>query len=263
MAGHSHYSEGYGPVGPAPKEHQAVYTTLHSVLAEKIPLPDLVVYLRANIDVLVERIAIRDRTYERAMSRGYLVDVAAAYDKFFSTYTQTPILTIDTTELNIVRNAADLASVTQRIRSALGAGTYQRPLLEVETPAKERGRAILEGRRRRLSDLQSWRRAADKDEGEDGDVYHQFLSLQAQLGALATELGRAWAVEDRLVQQVGNRGEAQTRALQDRASVLKGHLAGSLAGLLRLANGMGISLEEAYLARIREDCGAESEKGEA
>src|SRR5690606_29175295 len=29
MAGHSHYSEGYGPVGPAPKEHQAVYTTLH------------------------------------------------------------------------------------------------------------------------------------------------------------------------------------------------------------------------------------------
>jgi len=245
------------------KDELAVYTTLHSVLAEKIPLPDLVVYLRANLDVLLERIAIRDRTYERAMSRGYLADLAAAYDKFFSTYTQTPILTIDTSELNIVRNAADLASVIERIRSALGTGTYQRPLLEVETPAKERGRAILEGRRRRLSDLQSWRRAADKDEGEERDVYHQFLSLQAQLGALATELGKAWEVEDRLVQQVGNRNEAQTRALQDRATVLKGHLAGSLAGLLRLANGMGISLEDAYLARIREDCGVESEKGEA
>ncbi|MBC7262232.1 MAG: deoxynucleoside kinase, partial [Chloroflexi bacterium] len=53
----------------------AVYETLHGVLAEKIPLPDLVVYLRANLDVLLERIAIRDRTYERAMSSEYLADV--------------------------------------------------------------------------------------------------------------------------------------------------------------------------------------------
>jgi deoxyadenosine/deoxycytidine kinase/NTP pyrophosphatase (non-canonical NTP hydrolase) len=245
------------------KDEMTVYTALHGVLAEKIPLPDLVVYLRADLEVLLERIAVRDRTYERAMSRGYLADLATAYDRYFAAYTQTPILTIDTNNLNIVRNPEDLASVMQRIRSALGTGTHQRPLLDIETPARERGRAIIEGRRRRLSDLQSWRRDADKDEGEQGDVYHDFLTLQAQLGGLASELGQAWAVQDRLAMQVGNRSEAQIRAIQDRSPALKGHLAGSLAGLLRLANGMGISLEEAYLARIREDCGVALDKGEA
>jgi deoxyadenosine/deoxycytidine kinase/NTP pyrophosphatase (non-canonical NTP hydrolase) len=245
------------------KDEMAVYTTLHRVLAEKIPLPDLVVYLRADLEVLLERIAIRDRTYERAMTRGYMADLAVAYDRYFAGYTQTPILTVDSTNLNIVRNPEDLASVLQRIRSALGTGTHQRPLLEIETPTQERGRAIIEGRRRRLSDLQSWRRDADRDEGEQRDVYHDFLSLQAQLGGLASELGQAWAVQDRLAEQVGNRSEAQIRAIQDRTPALKSHLAESLAGLLRLANGIGISLEEAYLMRIREDCGVEPEKGAA
>nr|MBC7245380.1 deoxynucleoside kinase [Chloroflexota bacterium] len=232
----------------------AVYEMLHGVLAEKIPLPDLVVYLRANLDVLLERIAVRDRTYERAMSSEYLAAVMQAYESFFANYNQAPVLTIDTNELNIVRKEEDLAYVLERIRSALGTGTHQRPLLEIETPAQERGRAIIEGRRRRLSDLQYWHRAADQETGTKGNLYRDFIALQAEVGNIANELGQVWATQEKWLEQVGNHEEAQARALQERIATLKERLAGSLACLLRLANDMGISLEEAYLARIRKGC---------
>jgi NTP pyrophosphatase (non-canonical NTP hydrolase) len=227
------------------------------VLAEKIPLPDLVVYLKADLNVLLERIEVRDRTYERAMSSEYMADLLRAYEAFFASYNQTPVLTLDTNNLNFVRNADHLNYVLERIRSALGAGTHQRPLMEVETPAQERGRAIVEGRRRRLSDLQSWRRAADQELGDRSDLYRDFITLQAQVGRLAGELGQSWTTRDRLLEQMGNREEAQARALQGRASDLKEQLAGSLACLLRLANDMGISLEEAYLTSIQA-AGAET-----
>lgn len=235
-------------------DEMAVYETLHGVLAEKIPLPDLVVYLKADLDVLLERIAIRDRTYERAMSREYMADLVQAYEAFFASYTQTPVLTLDTNNLNFVRNPEHLNYVLERIRSALGAGTHQRPLLELETPAQERGKAIIEGRRRRLSDLQSWRRAADQEVGDRSDLYRDFITLQAQIGRLANELSQLWAAQDRLLDQVGNREEALARALQARVSELKEQLAGALACLLRLANDMGINLEEAYLSSVRAAC---------
>jgi deoxyguanosine kinase len=242
-------------------DEMAVYETLHGVLAEKIPLPDLVVYLKADLDMLLERIQIRDRTYERAMSPEYMADLIRAYDAFFASYNQTPVLTLDTNDLNFVRNAQDLDYVLERIRSALGAGTHQRPLMEIETPAQERGRAIVEGRRRRLSDLQSWRRAADQELGDRNDLYRDFITLQAQVGKLAGELGQSWVAQDRLLEQIGNREEAQARTLQGRASSLKEQLAGSLACLLRLANDMGVSLEEAYLASIKASCAETGDEG--
>ncbi len=242
-------------------DEMTVYETLHGVLAEKIPLPDLVVYLKADLDVLLERIAIRDRTYERAMESQYMADLVQAYNAFFASYNQTPVLTLDTNNLNFVRDEQALNYVLERIRSALGAGTHQRPLMEVETPVQERGRSIIEGRRRRLSDLQSWRRAADQEVGGRSDLYRDFITLQAQVGKLAGELGHSWTTQDKLLEQVGNLEEAQARALQGQASGLKEQLAGSLACLLRLANDMGISLEEAYLASIRTACADTGDEG--
>jgi len=239
-------------------DEMAVYGTLHSVLAEKIPLPDLVVYLKADLDILLERIAVRDRTYERAMDRQYMADLVRAYDAFFATYNQTPVLVIDTNNLNIVRNADHLAHVVERIKSTLGTGTHQRPLLDTETPAQERRRAIIEGRRRRLSDLQHWNRAADQETGAKGDPYRDFIGIQVKVGALASELDLAWAAREKLLPQAGNREEAQARALQQRAAALKRQLADSLASLLRLANDLGINLEEAYLTRMGEPSGEKS-----
>ncbi len=228
----------------------AVYDTLHGVLAEKIPPPDLVVYMRADLDVLMERIEMRDRTYERAMSRQYIADLMAAYDRFFTTYTQAPVLVLDTNALNIVRNEEDLALALERIKSALGTGTYQRPLLEAEAAAPERVPAAREGRRR-LSDLQRDAGAADRDTGLRRDLFQDFIGLQAVLGNLAGELGQVWTAQEMWLDQVGNREEARQRALSQRANALKARLASSLACLLRLANDLGFSLEEAYLGQLK------------
>ncbi|MFQ6014658.1 MAG: deoxynucleoside kinase [Anaerolineae bacterium] len=105
---------------------------LYQILADEVPQPDLVVYLQADTDVLMERIASRDRSFERNISRQYIEDLRAAYEDFFTHYTFTPLLPIDTNNLNIVAIPEHLTQVIQRIRSCLGIGTHQQPLLPLE-----------------------------------------------------------------------------------------------------------------------------------
>jgi deoxyguanosine kinase len=109
-----------------------VYKRLYEVLADTIPAPDLVIYLRADTDVLMLRIATRDRVYERDMDRAYIESLRQAYERYFSTYTQAPLLTIDTDDLDYVRDPSALAFVEGQVRTALGIGTHQRPLLQLE-----------------------------------------------------------------------------------------------------------------------------------
>lgn len=108
-----------------------MYKSVHAALAEKIPPPNLVVYLRAETDVLMERIAFRDRTYERDMDRGYIDAVNRAYEEFFLAYDESPVLAIDTDNINIVRKKEDLAYVIGQIHAAL-AGVRQPRLPQVE-----------------------------------------------------------------------------------------------------------------------------------
>jgi deoxyguanosine kinase len=105
-----------------------MYYRVHEALAEKIPLPDLTVYLYAGTDTLMQRIALRDRPYERSMERSYIAELGSAYEDFFSGH-RGPGLRIDTTELNIVQNPADLKLVENRIREALAIRPYQPSLL--------------------------------------------------------------------------------------------------------------------------------------
>jgi len=107
-----------------------MYERVHNIIATKIPSPDLVVYLRADTDVLMERIALRDRSYERAMERDYIAALGGAYDDFFAHYTAAPVLTIDTNALDFVRRPEDLRSILDHIRAKSEAGAFQKPLWE-------------------------------------------------------------------------------------------------------------------------------------
>ena len=103
-----------------------MYYRVHEALAEKIPRPDLVVYLRANTDVLMQRIAMRDRPYERQMERSYIHELNLAYDEFFADQRPpTPVLTIDSNELNFVVQAEHLRWIENRIRQALKLSPFQ------------------------------------------------------------------------------------------------------------------------------------------
>lgn len=109
-----------------------MYHRVHEALAEKIPHPDLLVYLRADTDTLMQRIAQRDRSYERNMERGYIDELNRAYDDFFARpYDRTPILVIDTNHINIVQNPEDLRMIENKIREALGVAPFQ-PSLPME-----------------------------------------------------------------------------------------------------------------------------------
>lgn len=97
-----------------------MYYNVHDALAEKIPHPDLVVYLSADTGILMERIAMRDRPYERNMEKAYIHMLNEAYEDFFDKYFQgVPVLRIDTNNLNIVSSAEDRNLIEQKIRERL------------------------------------------------------------------------------------------------------------------------------------------------
>ena len=103
-----------------------MYHKVHAALGEKIPKPDLIVYLRGDTDVLMQRIASRDRSYERNMEREYIDLLNHAYEDFFSApYEGTPVLPIDTNSLNIVQNPEDLKYIENRIRQELRLTPFQ------------------------------------------------------------------------------------------------------------------------------------------
>ncbi len=104
----------------------AMYEKVHEALGEKIPKPDLVVYLQATTETLMQRIAFRDRPYERQMERGYIDELNQAYDRFFARRTDhAPVLVIPTDTLNIIQNPAHIAYIENRIRESLGLLPYQ------------------------------------------------------------------------------------------------------------------------------------------
>ena len=117
-----------------------MYYKVHEALGEKIPKPDLILYLRADTDVLMQRIALRDRSYERNMQRDYIDQLNHAYDGFFNkkAYGGTPVLKIDSNPLNIVHNSAHLKLIENRIRQALGLSPFQPGLPLTEESVRQK-----------------------------------------------------------------------------------------------------------------------------
>jgi deoxyguanosine kinase len=104
-----------------------MYYRVHEALAEKIVVPDLVVYLRADTDILMQRITLRDRPYERNMERGYIEELNQGYERFFADHQgrRSPVLAIDTDAIDYVHRKADLEWVENRIRQVLKVAPYQ------------------------------------------------------------------------------------------------------------------------------------------
>jgi deoxyguanosine kinase len=108
-----------------------MYHRVQEALSEKITQPNLVVYLRAETDVLMQRIALRDRSYERQMERDYIDQLNRAYDEFFlkNENLPFPVLAIDTNDLDYVRRPEHLHWVENRVRQ-----TLQMPPFQPELP---------------------------------------------------------------------------------------------------------------------------------
>jgi deoxyguanosine kinase len=104
------------------------YNLVHEALAERIQRPDLIVYLRAETETAMQRIAMRDRSYERNMDREYINQLNRAYEEFFSGYKGTNVLALDTTPLDFVASKEHLHVIINRIKGSLGIPPYQQEL---------------------------------------------------------------------------------------------------------------------------------------
>lgn len=107
------------------------YTLVHKALAERIQTPDLIVYLKVDTDTALQRIMMRDRSYERNMDRDYIHALNETYESFFGSSTGDSVLAIDTTPLDFVAHKPHLTHIINRINSALGIPPYQ-PELPLE-----------------------------------------------------------------------------------------------------------------------------------
>ncbi len=225
----------------------AVYEHLHAALAEKIPTPRLVVHLRAATDVLMNRIAFRDRSYERTMSRQYIDDLRVAYERFFAEYTQAPVLSVDTTELDFVANLEHRRHVIALVRAALDHGPYQQPLPEIAVALRDTATSPLS--QRQLSELQRSQELLDRSLGAIPDVYFDYLGLVQEIGELGRELKVLWLEQHHEAAATPAQplyGASWPQPADDVHDHLRARLAGILAQLFTIANNLQVDLEAAY-----------------
>ena len=111
----------------------ALYHQVYELLGPRTIRPDLVVYLQARTDVLLARIRKRGRDFERSMDAAYLDSLAKAYSDFFFHYDESPLLVVNTSDIDLEGSPRDLEALLAVIRRhrkgtqhyvPMGTGTY-------------------------------------------------------------------------------------------------------------------------------------------
>lgn len=105
-----------------------IYEKLYMLLVESVPRPDLVIYLQAPTELLLRRIHARKRAEETRLSEEYLAEVNRAYNHYFFHYSQTPLLVVNTSDVDFVKNPDDVDDLMRQIKG-MGKGTqYYAPM---------------------------------------------------------------------------------------------------------------------------------------
>jgi deoxyguanosine kinase len=105
-----------------------LYEQIFNLIGSKAPKPDLVIFLQANTQVLLERVSKRGRNYEAFMDPDYLDSVNKAFNNFFFYYSDTPLLVINTNEIDFVEKKCDLEELINKINSHKIGREYYNPL---------------------------------------------------------------------------------------------------------------------------------------
>jgi len=105
-------------------DEYTLYQSIYRSLAPQALAPDLVIYLQASVDTLVERVRRRGHRYERPIQDEYLARLAASYREFFHHYSAAPVLVVNSENLNFVDNADDFQLLLDRIGRMRGQREY-------------------------------------------------------------------------------------------------------------------------------------------
>ncbi len=107
-----------------------LYERVADELHGRVPAPDLVVFLQASVDVLMARIVRRGREYERDMPRDYIDSLAEAYNHFFFHYTDSPLLVVNTNDIDFVHSRAHYDDLRRHIETPFQGVQYYTPQRE-------------------------------------------------------------------------------------------------------------------------------------
>ena len=231
----------------------AMYGRVHSALSEKIKRPDLLVYLVADHDVVMQRIAQRDRPYERDMDPVYIQKLAAAYDAWLLNMNEIEVLKIDVSQLDFISKPADLEHVAGLIEARLSEIEQAR---QAADPNGLRDASLLptEGN---LAIYQEFHMQLDVEKLFDPDLFYNYILLTEEMGELGREMAQAWIDQKRWLKDGLAPIDAQKRAIEQHKQKLGEELADLLAYLLKLSNYLGINLEDAYLTKMNHNKGRE------
>ena len=109
-------------------EEFRLYEQVHARLAVEVPKADLVVYLQAPVDVLLDRISRRGTRYEQYIERAYLERLNAAYARFFHEYDGAPLLIVNAAAIDPLHNESDYEELLAAIRRMRRGRLYYNPL---------------------------------------------------------------------------------------------------------------------------------------
>lgn len=105
-----------------------LYERVYDLLGPRVVKPDLVIYLQSRLDVLLARIKKRGREFERKFDTAYLEQVCRSYNDFFFHYNETPLLVVNTSDIDFVGNADDLESLLTAVRRMKKGTQYYNPM---------------------------------------------------------------------------------------------------------------------------------------
>ena len=104
-----------------------LYNSVVTLLERDIPNPDLVIYLQSSTDRLMENIRRRGRHYEELITIDYLQQLNDAYNDFFLRYDSSPLLIVNSTDIDFVDNDKDRDDLLQKIRQPFSGTRYYNP----------------------------------------------------------------------------------------------------------------------------------------
>jgi len=110
------------------EDELGLYEQAFNTLAIDAPTPDLVIYLQAPVDVLLERIRKRNRSYEQHIDAAYLERLSDAYTHFFYQYSAAPLLIVNASEINLVESEPDYNGLLNQIGRTRAGRHFFNPL---------------------------------------------------------------------------------------------------------------------------------------
>lgn len=109
-------------------EELKLYDQIAENLAVDAPVPDLVIYLQASVDAIMQRLARRDSRYDRFVNRRYVERLTDAYSRFFHAYDDGPLLIVNASQIDPVHNDADYERLFQQIERTTGGRHFFNPV---------------------------------------------------------------------------------------------------------------------------------------